>query len=150
MKQRKRIRFVLPEIQRRLVAVTVACVGTSVVLGVCLTAMAYTQLAGALPSDGDIVMERMPGALWRTALVGMAVALPAFLALALALTMPLMGVLYHFGAFLRRTADGSQVEECKLRARDPLQGLAALLNEATAEKRRVNGMAPPNDERAAA
>ncbi|QDV08439.1 hypothetical protein Poly30_39820 [Planctomycetes bacterium Poly30] len=138
MKQRKLIRFVFPELQRRLVAVALACVGSSVAIGVCLVAIAMHGLAGDLPNDGDLVLESMPRALVIASGIGVAVALPVFAMIALAMTMPLMGVLYRLQQFLTDTAEGRETAECELRTNDPLQDLCSLLNQATRSQRAAN------------
>ncbi len=139
MTQRKLIRFVFPELQRRLIAVALACVGSSMVIGVCVTAVALNRLASVLPNDGDVIVEKMPWALTLSAGVGLAIALPVFALITLSMTMPLMGVLFRLKTFLTGTVDGTQVEECKLRDKDPLKDLCSLLNQATVEQRRSNG-----------
>lgn len=148
MMQRKLVRFVFPELQRRLVAVALACVGSSVVIAVCMVALAMNGLAGDLPNDGDQVVDAMPAAMMLTAGVGLAIALPIFAMIALAMTMPLMGVLYRLQQFLNDTVEGRETQECKLRTNDPLKDLCALLNKATEEQRRVN--AASSDESAGA
>jgi len=138
MTQRKRIRIVLPSLQRPMVLFAFCGAGMSVVLTACVVARRLSNLAENLPNDGDLVMEQMSQALMGDFAIALGVALPAFTLLTLLLTMPFVGVLYRFQSFLKGTVDGSETEPCDLRDTDPMSEVCDLLNAATEGQRAIN------------
>ncbi|MCP5022394.1 MAG: hypothetical protein GY930_11535 [bacterium] len=138
MTQRKRIRIVLPSLQRPMVLYAFCGAGMSVVLTACVVARRLSNLAEKLPNDGELVMEQMTQALMGDFAIALGVALPAFALLTLLLTMPFVGVLYRFQSFLQGTVDGSETEPCDLRDTDPMSNVCDLLNAATEGQRAIN------------
>ncbi len=141
MKNRKRIRIILPSVQGRLLLLILSGAGMSVVLAACIMARRLSNLAGSLPNDGELVMEQMTSALVRDFSLALAVALPSFVLVMLALTMPFIGVLYRFRSFLEDVVKGTETQKCILRSSDPMHEICELLNLATREQRNFNGKA---------
>lgn len=148
MNNRKSIRFVFPDLQRRLLLGVLVCAGTSVILSTCISAVSLASLARELPNDGDLLMERTTSLLTWNMGIALVIALPAFALLASLISMPMMGVFYRFHSFLQGTASGEQVKPCELRDNDPMREMAQLLNQATEAQRERNGSADsPSDAR---
>ena len=110
----------------------------SAVLTACIAAQSLASLAKELPNDGGVVLERMPALLMSNFLVALLVVLPAFALLALLISMPFVGAAYRLNTFLKATADGEQTVPCKLRTKDPLQDVCALMNAVTLGQRENN------------
>lgn len=139
MNQRKSIRFVFPELQRRMLLGVLVCAGTSVILSTCISAVSLSSLARELPNDGDLLMERTPSLLMWNMGIALVIAIPAFTLLASLITMPMLGAFYSLRSFLDGVADGTRSEDCKLRESDPMKDVAELLNRVTSAQRAENG-----------
>ncbi len=138
MNNRKSIRFVFPDLQRRLLLGVLVCAGTSVILSTCISAVSLASLARELPNDGDLLMERTTSLLVWNMGIALVIALPAFALLACLISMPMMGVFHRLHAFLQDTVNGDQIRGCQLRDKDPMQDVARLLNQATEAQRERN------------
>lgn len=138
MNRRKSIRFVLPELQRRIVAMTLVSIGTAVIMSICLTAVTLTILSQSLPTDGAIVQARTPGLLAQNMIWSLLLLMPAFVLIALSVTMPVIGATSRLREFVAQVAAGTATQPCKLRQTDPLQDLCDELNRATAPRRAQN------------
>lgn len=141
MNKRKLIRYLLPQIQGRLLVFLAMTAVVSVMLQAALLTYTLTQVARSLPHDGTMLHELIPATLVRNSLLTLAIALPVLLVLGAAATMPLVGPLYRFRMYLQAVADGRETQRLRLRAGDSFHDVAELINAATALQREHNGQA---------
>lgn len=92
--------------------------------------------ASAMPVGGDYLADLVPGLLFRSLLISMAVALPLTLLVGVHATHRLTGPIYRFESYLREVASGTQLGPCKIREGDDFAELCAQINAATEPVRR--------------
>lgn len=141
MNQRKPLRYLDPVLQRRVVAAVLTGVGVTTVVSVGATAWALARLAGELPHDGGVLVERAVGVGLLAGGAAFAVSFPVLLVMMLSATMPIFGVHHRLRRHLRGVLDGTETEPLVLREGDPMQDVAALVNHLTLD-RRTGGAAP--------
>ena len=76
------------------------------------------------------------GAYQRVFLISLGVVLPLTALVGVMTTFRVVGPLFNISRFLRRTLDGENPENCRLRGGDEYQELCELVNEVTAAMRR--------------
>jgi hypothetical protein len=95
-----------------------------------------SNAASAMPVGGDYLVDLVPGLLFRSLLISMAVALPLTLLVGVHATHRLTGPIYRFENYLREVAAGTQLGPCKIREGDEFSELCAQINAATEPVRR--------------
>lgn len=95
-----------------------------------------SNAASSMPVGGDYLVDLVPGLLFRSLLVSMAVALPLTLLVGVHVTHRLTGPIYRFESYLREVAAGTQLGPCKIREGDEFSELCAQINAATEPVRR--------------
>lgn len=139
MKKRQPIRFLEPAVQRRMIAAVLTCVGVTSVVAGSVATWSLHGLAVDLSNDHqEVLAQSIPFGL-RVGAVALAVSLPLLALMALAATMPLIGVHHRIRTYLTDVLDGAQTGELSLRDEDPLHDVAAMINEATLPYREARG-----------
>lgn len=132
MKNKRRlIRILFPSLQGRFLTLSLAMVATSLLVHSALSVWSLASLARELPTDGDLVQERVIPIVLRDLTVAFLLTAPAFALLSMAALMGFVGPLYRIRGFLEAVVAGRHPEPCKLRQGDDLQDVCALLNQAT-------------------
>lgn len=128
---KRRKKLVNPGLQLRMSGVFVGLTALMLGLQFVLMTAELHQVANKLPSDGAALLEESNGIVLKLALVSAAVFLPLTLLVGILSTFRIAGPLYRFQRFLEAVRDGESPEDFRLRDKDELHGLAALLNDAT-------------------
>lgn len=128
---KRRKKLIKPGLQLRMSGVFVGL--TALMLGLQLVLMTAElhQVANKLPSDGAALLEESNGIVLKLLLVSAAIFLPLTLLVGILSTFRIAGPLYRFQRFLEAVRDGESPEDFRLRDKDELHDLAALLNDAT-------------------
>lgn len=128
---RRRKKLIKPGLQLRLSANFMGLVVLMLGLQFILLTLIFQEAANELPNDGALLLSLANGSAFRLLLVSALVFLPLTLLVGIASTFRFAGPLYRFERFLSSVRDGEQPEDFRLRSRDELHDLAALINEAT-------------------
>jgi hypothetical protein len=149
MKNKRRlIRVLFPRIQGRFLTLTLSVIATSLLVHSALSVWSLTRLARELPSDGELVQERIVPIVLRDLAFAFVATAPAFALLAMAGLMGVIGPLFRMRRFLEEAVAGRHPEPCTLRQGDELQDVCKLLNTAT-EPLRARQTPPAQVQRAA-
>lgn len=130
-KFKRRRKLILAGLQLRMSGVFVGLVTLMLGLQFVLLTSELHHAANELPSDGGLLLERAAGVATRLIVVSAAIFLPLTLLVGILSTFRIAGPLYRFQRFLEATRDGAQPDDFRLRDKDELHELAALLNDAT-------------------
>lgn len=133
--RRRLIRWLLPQVQGRVLLLLVMCGVSAVLLNVCLLVWILGRVASTLPTDGELLYAKMGELLVQSAVLTLVLAVPAFVFLGLAAMMPVVGPLHRFRLFLLAVVEGKHPDQLRLRDDDRFQDIAELLNRATALER---------------
>ncbi len=129
--RRRSIRILFPRIQGRFLTLTLAVIGTSLVVHSALAVWSLTSLVDELPNDGELIQKRIVPIVLRDLGWAFVLTAPAFALLAMTALMAVIGPLYRMRSFLQRVLEGQHPEPCKLREGDEMQDLCMLLNQVT-------------------
>lgn len=128
---RRRRVLVEPRLQLRIVLAFLGAACASTLVQVLLLSHRLSSLAESLPTDGNLVLEQLPGILRSQVLLTLLLMTPLMLAVGVLETFRVVGPLHRFERYLRDLADHKRPEPCRIRKGDELQDLCRLLNEAT-------------------
>ena len=128
---KRRKKLVNPGLQLRMSGVFVGLTALMLGLQFVLMTAELHQVANKLPSDGSALLEESNGIVLKLILVSAAVFLPLTLLVGILSTFRIAGPLYRFQRFLEAVRDGESPADFRLRDKDELHDLAALLNDAT-------------------
>jgi hypothetical protein len=140
MNYSRKKKWINPELQLGLLVLIGAAAIVSVTVQAVVLARALGLLAESLPNDAALVSYQLPELIVRASVGTLMLLFPTLYFLGVGLTFRIFGPLYRFRAFIKGVLAGDQVEECRLREGDRLQDLCLLLNQATADRRRENGL----------
>ena len=133
---RRRKKLIQPGLQLKLTGAFFAISALSFLLQYLLLANDLVSTANQLPDGGHQLIAMLPGSLLRTVILSFCFLMPVTLLGGVLVTFRIAGPVYRFQVFLRDVRDGKQVEPCRIRKGDELQGLCVLINEATEPVRR--------------
>ncbi len=146
MIHRKGFRMLFPKVQTRFLGFLCLLGLTAVSICSSIATIGLVWLSGRMPSDSTWLMEQMPSTVGVLFVASLAVSLPAVALVGAFASMPLFGALHRIHGFLESVASGEESKDLKLRAKDPLQNLAAIVNEVTSEQRAQNQVQQDSDE----
>lgn len=142
--QKRMQKLIKPGLQLRLVLIFLCTAGLAVQVQAILLAFTLSQLADDMPTDGNLLLARMPEFIGNNILLTLLFLFPLTIAVGIVATFRFAGPLHRFERFLVDVKDGRQAEPCRLRKGDELGEICALLNEITEPLRARNGS--PSDE----
>lgn len=132
---KRRIKLIQPRLQIKLISAFLGVSALSLTLQYILFASSLTALAAELPTDGAVLLERVPWHAQRSLLISFGVLLPVTFFVGVVITFRVAGPLYRFEMFLRQIIRGEKPADCRIRKEDELQEFCGLLNQATAALR---------------
>ena len=133
---RRTRKLIKPGIQLRLAGIFAGLSVLCLLLQWLTFSSLLSNAASAMPVGGDYLVDLVPGLLFRSLLISMAVALPLTLLVGVHATHRLTGPIYRFENYLREVASGTQLGPCKIREGDEFSELCAQINAATEPVRR--------------
>jgi len=128
--KRRRV-LIRPRLQLRIVLAFLSAACISTLVQVLLLSHRLSSLAETLPTEGNVVLEQLPGILRSQVLLTFLLMAPLMLAVGVLETFRVVGPLYRFERYLRDVAEGKRPQPCRIRKGDELQEFCRLLNEAT-------------------
>jgi hypothetical protein len=129
---RKRRRLLVrPRLQVRIALAFLSAACTCTLVQVLLLAHSLSTLAETLPTEGGLIVERMPTILRNQVLLTFVLMAPLMIAVGVLETFRVLGPLYRFEQYLRAIARGQRPEPCRIRKNDELQDFCQVLNQAT-------------------
>lgn len=128
---KRRQKLIKPGLQLRMSGIFVGLVTLMLGLQYVLLTAELHQAANSLPSDGQRLLESTNGVAIKVIAISALVFLPLTLLIGILSTFRVAGPLYRFQRFLEAVRDGERPADFRLRSKDELHDLAALLNEAT-------------------
>jgi len=135
-RKKRRIKLIKPRLQLRLVGVFVGLSTLSFLLQALLLGFCLSELATALPADGNYLMAAVPPMLTEVLLFSFGILLPLTVAVGVLVTFRIAGPVYRFEQHLSAIARGEDVPPCRIRQGDELWDLCHLINDATDALRR--------------
>ena len=134
--KRRIIRVILPAIQLRLaVMVLLSCVG-ALGLHLMLIVRGATRLASDYPDLPAGLREAAMEELWSAMWVSIGILVPLSFLVGVHVSSKFAGPLYRMRVFLEEVVAGTGPADMQLRRGDQLQDLSALINKATAGRRK--------------
>lgn len=130
-KYKRRKKLILAGLQLRMSGVFVGLVTLMLGLQFVLLTSELHHAANELPSDSGLLLERAGDIATKLVVVSAVLFLPLTLLVGILSTFRIAGPLYRFQRFLEATRDGANPDDFRLRDKDELHELAALLNDAT-------------------
>lgn len=135
--QKRRLQLIQPRLQMRLVLTFLGISVVGLILQFILFAATVSSLADELPSDGPLLLERLPSFTLAVLAITLCVVFPLTITVGILSTFRIAGPLYRMERHLEAVARGESVDDCRIRKDDELQGFCVKLNEAVnALKRR--------------
>ena len=134
-KNRRRKKLIDPALQLKLVSGFAITGAIAVIVQSLVLARSLTQLAELVPNDKVIVVDHLPGILFKGILISFLLLLPLSASIGILMSFRVAGPLYRFRVFLKQIIAGEKPEDCRLRKGDELMDFCELLNEATAPQR---------------
>lgn len=127
-KHKRRIKIIKPRLQLKLVSIFVGMAALAILLQSILVAHHLTGLANELPESGQYIVDALPGLFIQILVFTVGLVLPLIFAVGVLVTHRIAGPVYRFEQHLLRMAAGEEVEPCRLRQGDELQGLCEIIN----------------------
>lgn len=135
---KRRKKLIQPRLQLRLILAFFGVATLALILQFILFATSLSNLASELPSEGPLLLERIPShTLWVLA-VSFLVLMPLTFGVGVIVTFRVAGPLYRFDQHLKAIARGEDPGECRIRKDDELQDLCATLNAAIGVLRKAD------------
>jgi hypothetical protein len=128
---KRRKKLIKPGLQLRLSASFIGLAVLMLGLQFILLTSLLQNAANQLPNDSVLLLSLANETSSRLVLVSGLVFLPLTLLVGIVSTFRVAGPLYRFERFLTAVRDGEKPADFRLRSRDELHDLAALINEAT-------------------
>jgi hypothetical protein len=128
--KRRRV-LIQPRLQLRIVLAFLSAACISTLVQVLLLSHSLSSLAESLPTEGNVVLEELPGILRSQVLLSFLLMAPLMLAVGVLETFRVVGPLYRIERYLRDVAAGTKPPPCKIRKGDELQELCNVVNQAT-------------------
>lgn len=133
-------------IQRRLqlrIAIVLLC--AAVISSLVQTLVLFyglSNLATLLPTEGVVVVQKVPSILRNQLLMTLLILVPLMLGVGILETFRIAGPLYRFEQYLRDIVAGKRPGPCRIRSNDELQEFCRVLNDATQPLLHPEGLAP--------
>lgn len=132
---RRRIRFVRPRLQLRLMGAFFGLALLALALQYLVFQYTLAELALALPHDGTVLLAQTNSRLGWNFFWAVTFLAPAMFAVGLMMTHRIAGPIYRFEQFLKDVVAGRARQECRIRDGDEFQDLCDLINRATERAR---------------
>lgn len=127
---KRRKKLIQPRLQLRLILAFFGVASLALILQFTLFTTTLTQLASELPSEGALLVERIPShTLWVLG-ISFLVLMPLTFFVGVLVTFRVAGPLYRFDQHLKAIARGEDPGECRIRKGDELQDFCQTLNAA--------------------
>lgn len=133
MKRKKKL--AMPSLQLKLVLAFFCTAALAVVVQAIVLNYSLTQLAGSVPNDRLVVMDKIPIILGTCLLITFVFLAPLTMGVGILVTFRVAGPLTRFEDFLGRMQRGESPPDCRIRRTDELHDFCHLLNEVTAPLR---------------
>jgi len=121
-------KLIEPRIQMRFVLLFLSVVCLAALVQTIVVGYVLQDLASEMPSDGEVVLARIP----YTLSLGMGLTIllltPITFALGIRTTFPIVGPLHRFRMHLTQVLAGERPGPCRIRKGDELQDFCELLN----------------------
>lgn len=127
-----------PAIQLRIGLALAGAAAGAVVVEALLLLWALTMVAVQLPTEGTLILERLPIIITTCIGVSLIILVPLTVSAGILMTHRLVGPLHSFRRYITALNQGEDPGPCVLRKKDHLQDLCALLNEVTQTVRQRN------------
>jgi hypothetical protein len=134
--QRRKKKYVKPEIQWNWIAMTMLTIGVTMVAQAILVVFLLTRIATQIPNDGESVIALMPQYLVLCLGLTVLFLAPLLILVAVLVSFRIAGPIHRLEMYLRQVIAGEKPPDCRLRAGDQLKELCELVNSATAPLRR--------------
>ena len=127
-----------PKVQFRIGFALAGAAAGVVVVEALLLLWALTTVAVQLPTEGTLILEKLPVIITTCIGVSLLILVPLMVSAGILVTHRLVGPLYAIRMYLTAITQGEDPGPCVLRRKDHLQDLCALLNDATQSVRQRN------------
>ncbi len=136
MESHKRRKMLIePRLQLRIGMLLLTTAGMAILLQAVLLVFMLQRTAVLLPSDGFILMSRLPSILGTNVLLTFLLIAPLAIVVGVIATFRIVGSLYRMRVYLRQLAAGERPVAFQVRKEDELKDICELLNQATASLR---------------
>lgn len=129
--ERRRKKLIEPRLQLRFSLIFLTSAALAALVQSITFSFLLMKIADRLPNDGLELKSRLTDVLGASFLVTLAILVPLTMAVGIAATHRVVGPLYRFRVYLTELAGGERPGPCRIREKDELQDLCALLNRAT-------------------
>ncbi len=144
MESHKRRKMLIePRLQLRIGMLLLTTAGMAILLQAVLLVFMLQRTAVLLPSDGFILMSRLPSILGANVLLTFLLIAPLAIIVGVIATFRIVGSLYRMRVYLRQLAAGERPKAFQVRREDELKDICELLNQATASLREAPAPAVP-------
>jgi hypothetical protein len=126
--QPRKQRVINPSLQWRIILVFLSLACIAVLLEATVLNVLLARLARGLPTDGDTLLERVPGVVLSGLLCTAGVFVPLMVLVGIVVTFRIAGPIHRFEQHLQRLLRGEEPGPCQIRGSDEFQELCALLN----------------------
>jgi len=133
---RRRTMLIKPGIQLRLGGIFAGLSILCLLIQFLLFTSLLSNAASDMPIGGDYLLDLVPGLLYRSLFLSVAIALPLTLLAGVYATFGITGPIHRFESYLREVIQGTQLGACRIRKGDALVDLCDLINKATEPVRR--------------
>jgi len=133
---RRRTMLIKPGIQLRLGGIFAGLSILCLLIQFLLFTSLLSNAASDMPIGGDYLLDLVPGLLYRSLFLSVAIALPLTLLAGVYSTFGITGPIHRFESYLREVIQGTQLGACRIRKGDALNELCDLINTATEPLRR--------------
>lgn len=123
-------KLIQPRLQLRLIATFMGVALLALLLQFLLFGATISALAGDLPQDGPVLIDRIPQYTLLVLGISLCVLLPMTLCVGVIVTFRIAGPLYRFEQHLLAIARGEDPGVCRIRRDDELQDFCKTLNAA--------------------
>lgn len=136
---KRRRKLIEPRLQLRFSLAFLSSALVLVLVQAIVVQFVMQRIAARLPHDGQLLQAEIPGALLISFSVALLLLCPLSLAIGVLSTFRVLGPIYRFRVFLRKVADGTHPDPCRIRKSDELHDFCELLNEVTEPLRDTTG-----------
>lgn len=136
---KRRKKLVRPGLQLRIGAVFAGLLALMLGLQFALLTAELSRMAGSMPADGRMLLERTNGLSLKVTLISAFVFLPLTLLVGVLSTFKIAGPIHRFRMFLVAVRDGERPADFRLRKGDEFKDIAVLLNDVTRPLREAGG-----------
>ncbi len=138
MKHKRRIQFIKPRFQARLIGSFVGLAALAMLLQFLLLGTKLMTVAAGIPGGGAELAAEIPSVLLTILTLSGLIFLPIIFVFGIRITFRIAGPIYRFERFLKDVAEGRESQPCSIRSEDQLHELCLLMNAATEMPRARN------------